>query len=97
MKYALLILNSPDFSGSTEFHDREAEKMTWFPVAAAIRRVLESHRHIEALAPGAWQVDLANNPDGLADLHQALKNSPYPYRILFFPEAPQWIGRMKPV
>jgi|GEM_PF-6905842 len=94
--WALVVLEHLDFTGLPQMHIREGERMDWGVRGPRIVSGATRIANLQRLAPFVWQVDAANYPESFATLVLLLRESEYPFRVLWFEEEPNWTVHPQP-
>ena len=95
--WALVVLEHLDFTGLTEYWQRESERIEWSERGPRIVSGVAHIANLQRLAPFVWQVHAANHPESLGALVQLLRESRLPFRVLWFAEEPKWMVHHSPV
>jgi hypothetical protein len=70
--------------------ETQSGKMAWQHFSAKIAKPL-ADQAVEQLAYNIWQINFQASPVALAQLVAAADDFGFPYRVLPFDAAPQWI------
>jgi hypothetical protein len=89
MHSVLLFVEQPDFSDAMP-------REIWDRFLGETMRLCQDNAAVDILGQSCWQIPLQSNTDTFAAFLSAAYTHRLTYRLLFFPDMPQWIGSLHP-